>query len=1071
MTIGNDQLHRTDPDRRRPILLIAFLVLVLLVAAASGAAWHWRFSLAELAIKDAAEAAGIELLGLSVDSLDFSGAEVSDIRLGPSGSQRIDRARISWSISELVDRRVRTIAIFGARLQVVAQRDGGFAIEGLPRPEGTRRATGKLVFPKGLPFERIEIEQSQISLTLPDGTADVTVEAGLEVSAATISGEISARYSANTQRGQGRGTGRVSFTWAEPSAPQGTFDLQFERLVTADATGTNIRLSGQTDGLPDRLEDLAIRATAFAETIETPGFAAHGVDVTAELAGGMLAARGTGEIFDWTAELSTRLQPFDLSQPAEFILNARGNAATVPEWAAGLSAVGDVTIRVDAEVANPLELFAARDAIVQNPPVVADHVVARLNLVADLQRLAVADYLDTGAVAAAISGHWSKGVLDADIADPLRMEAVNLAPKLRERLAAWIPKALPFDIALTAGMGSPATVQISWADERIDVRALGGVDVVLPDGKIELEADGNATVALSGGVENFDVAALRAAFAAVPTRYGTATGDILVTDLAGADDRVAGVIGGEVSISAASARAASARQLSIKIDSEFDTTADQARVALSPGGWIEAFDVRLPGQNELTGRTRLALADGDHRVALDRQSGDLSVDVRLRSGDVRLRQAARALDIAHGPVAVTGSWPGRLFVDANGLSAILDNQRNIELARLRLRAVGQYSDAAVAITMNGAKTTVPGWTLPSFDVVGRITRRGPSLDGELEIVAAGGQPSLRVRGQHSLETGQGNGEILEARLRFAPGVLQPGDFNPAISKTIDNVFAAISLQGPITWNENGALAPNLELKIDNLAATTANFELFDAGATIQLIGAPAFETPPGQRFTGRVRVGRLDPVPLDISFQLLPGQADTGPRVIIEELTALLAEGRLKTDPFTLLPPSIDTDITLRVEGADLARAIAALDGAGIGGTGRVSGEIPMTVRGNQISIAGGRLANDGPGEIFYDIAAVPQTLIDRDDTVSLVLRELSNFSYDTLQVEMDKALDGPGSLRVHLAGANPDVLDSHPFIFNITLESNFDRLAALVLEGLTTSQGLLRALALSAGSGSVAVP
>jgi hypothetical protein len=322
-----------------------------------------------------------------------------------------------------------------------------------------------------------------------------------------------------------------------------------------------------------------------------------------------------------------------------------------------------------------------------------------------------------------------------------------------------------------------------------------------------------------------------------------------------------------------------------------------------------------------------------------------------------------------------------------------------------------------------------------------------------------------VRGQHSLETGQGEGEILEASLRFAPGVLQPGDINPAMPETIENLFATISLQGPIAWDGNGKLTPNLTLKVDDFAATTENLELFDARATVLLTGAPEFETPPGQRFSGQLRVGRLDPIPLDVSFQLLPDPSGSGSRVVVEELTAQLAEGRLKTGPFTLTPPSLDTDVTLRLEGVDLARAMAVIDVGGIGGTGRISGEIPLMVRGNQVAIAGGRLANDGPGEIFYDIAALPQTLIDRDDTVSLVLRELSGFAYDELQVEMDKALDGPGRLRVHLTGANPEVLENHPFVFNINLESNFDRLATLVLEGLTTSQGLLRALALSAGA------
>lgn len=1063
MTFSNGQAQKVTRGRRR-VWLLAGLFPVLLVAAASGVIWHSRIVLAERSLPVMARSAGIELIAVSVDRLDFAGMELSELRFGTSGAQRIAGAIVTWSISELIDRRLHTIEISGASLQATVRPDGNLVIEGFPPGSADRSADG-LVFPKDLPFERVDVEHSRIAVTLPDGEADIAVAGNLEVSVDTLIGEISARYSAETQRGQGTGTGSASFAWTENDAPRGEFSLEFDRLVTANATGTNIRLNGSTDGVPAHLEDLSFRAEVSAEAIAIPQLSARDIALTAELSGGALDVRGAGKIFDWVVEVSTRLHPFDLLLPAEFVLNANGDAAILSEHVALVSAEGDVAIMIDAEIENPSELFAARDVIIQNPLEMADHVAARLKIEADLQWFALSGMLDTGAVAANASGHWSGGVLDVDIDDPSRAAGITLAPTLEKKLAAWMLKTSPFDAALTGGMGSPPTVRISWTDGILYAQAVGGVDVALPDGTMELEADGSATATLSGGIERFDIAALDASFAAVPTKYGVATGDILVTDISGEGETVSGVVAGEISVSAVSAGLVFAHQLAANIDSEFRTTVDEVSVVLSPGGTVTARDVRLPGENALPGTTRFTFADGTHLLALNRRTGGIFADVRLEPGAAELRLVPRALNITHGAVAVSGAWPGRLTVDVKNVGASLDKERGIEVAGLRLRADGKSSDAVVAITVTDAKPALPGLTLPSFDATGKVIRRGPSVEGELEVIATGGQPSLRARGQHSLETGKGNGEILDARLRFAPGVLQPGDINPAMLETIENLFATISLQGPIAWDGNGTLAPNLTLKIADLAATTTKFELSDASATVLLTGAPALQSPPGQQFTGQVRVGRLDPVPLDVSFQLTPGPSGAGPRLVIEQLAAQLAEGRLTTNQFTLTPPSIDTEVTLRLEGADLARAFEVIGFAGIGGTGRIGGEIPLVVRGNQVAISGGRLANDGPGEVFYNITALPQALIDRDDTVSLALRALSNFAYDELQVEMDKALDGPGKLGLRLTGANPDVLESHPFIFNITLESDFDRLAALVLEGLTTSQGLLRALALSAGS------
>ncbi len=1071
MTFGSGTPQRAARHRRWWLFAPVFFVLLAMMVV--GAAWHWRTSLAENLLPRVTQSMDIDLVAVSVERLGLDGAKLADLQFGPLGAQKISLLELQWSIPELLNRRVRAIEVSGADLQVTIDEDGGPVLEGMSLPGGVSGTSGELIFPNALPAERIDVRQGGITVTLPDGQANIVVDGQLEVLPGEIMGEIAARYTAETGRGRGSGAGRASFSWAENSAPSSNFTLLFDRLITAGVIGTNISVSGSTNGLPTRFEDLSFRASALADLIETPQLTVRDVDLAAELSGGELNVGGSGGILDWVVEMSAHLQPFDLSTPAEIKLNASGDAATVSQRAAFVSASGEAVIEVDALVRDPAELIASRAAIIGHPAVMVDHITGRLDLETQLEQFVLSDTLRTGAVSAKVSARWDGDALDVDIEDRLSVDNVTLASPLESKTAALLPGGSPFNIAVTEGMGTPATVRIDLADGSFDVRAVGGVELGLPEGTVELEVDGSAMMSKEGAIEALDVAALSAVLRDVPTKIGSATGDVLITDLSVVGESISGIVGGKVSVSDIFARGISAHQVSLDIDGEFRATPDEVSAALSPGGQVTTREVRLRDGMSLPGTTRLQLAGGTHQVALNRGVGAVSLDVRLKPGKVKARSGPRTVGFTHAAAVVSGTWPGRLSIGAEDVSMDLDADRSANLTDLRVRAEGNISNAAVAVSASAAELELPGLTLPPFDVSAKITRRGPSFSGALEIIATGGQPSLQARGQHNLKTGQGRAEITEARLRFAPGVLQPGDINPVLAGTVENVFATLLLQGPVAWERGSALTPNLTLTIDELAAASDSLELSEGEATIVLTGVPDLETPPGQRFAGKVRVGRLEPVPLDVSFQLLPGQSASGPKLVIEALEVQLAEGHLATDRFILTPPSTDTDLTLQIQGADLARAFKVIGIAGIGGTGKISGEIPVSVRGNQLAISGGRLANDRPGEVFYDLAALPQPLIDRDDTVTLVLEALSNFAYDELQAEMDKALDGPGSLRMRLTGANPDVLENHPFVFNINLESNFDRLAALVLEGLTTSQGLLRALALSAGDsgGAVALP
>jgi hypothetical protein len=80
-----------------------------------------------------------------------------------------------------------------------------------------------------------------------------------------------------------------------------------------------------------------------------------------------------------------------------------------------------------------------------------------------------------------------------------------------------------------------------------------------------------------------------------------------------------------------------------------------------------------------------------------------------------------------------------------------------------------------------------------------------------------------------------------------------------------------------------------------------------------------------------------------------------------------------------------------------------------------------------------------------------------RDDAVGLAMQALSDFRYDSLSLEARKPERGEGVVTLHLTGANPTVLDGYPFVFNINLQSDFDQLAQLALEGVGAADNILR--------------
>ena len=215
--------------------------------------------------------------------------------------------------------------------------------------------------------------------------------------------------------------------------------------------------------------------------------------------------------------------------------------------------------------------------------------------------------------------------------------------------------------------------------------------------------------------------------------------------------------------------------------------------------------------------------------------------------------------------------------------------------------------------------------------------------------------------------------------------------------------------------------------------------------------------PPGSPGGQSLTVRRLDPgLPLEdlaLRFRVAPGDP---PHLVIEHGGLQVIGGRVSLRDVVIDPGAGRQDITLRIEALDLAELFREIRVAGLSGTGRLSGTIPLRLWRDRVAIEQGRLKADGNGVLRFRSKEAAQVLAGAGDSAALLLRALENFHYRDLALTIDKPAVGETRLRLALSGNNPDVLDGYPFRLNIGLEADPESLVNALSQVYGISDNLL---------------
>ncbi|WP_083330941.1 intermembrane phospholipid transport protein YdbH family protein [Halofilum ochraceum] len=479
------------------------------------------------------------------------------------------------------------------------------------------------------------------------------------------------------------------------------------------------------------------------------------------------------------------------------------------------------------------------------------------------------------------------------------------------------------------------------------------------------------------------------------------------------------------------------------------------RVTLRGEGRIEAERVALPQGFRSTGRFVARMTDGVLR--LDEQP-DYRLD--LMTDAIRFETGPNApgwlghIDVSGGAVTVSGDDADvlPLAIRLNGYGAQLpEHDLRVDgiAGRLRPRAINDWLTFAVErLHQTGADPFIA-----PIAVAGGITRRpdGLALSGQGRL--ADGALPFTFSGQALPDAAAGVINVDVPDLAFQPDGLQPQDVLPALAERVEAEGGARG-SARIAWGEDGvdgsATATITDMDVTSGAATISGLR-----GELELDRLRPPRTPRSQRLEADfIDAGvRIDRPTLEFAVERLQG-SPFGIHVIAAE--GRVVEGTIAVRDWRFDPFAQVYDPTVLVEGVSLEKLLERLSIEGLEGRGQLSGPIPLFITEEGVAIRDGRLRGLD-GHVRYRSARAERALGDTNRTVDLMLQALRDFDYEKIEIDLVRELAGASRVDIQMQGSNPDVLDGHPFKFNIAITGDVDPLLEAVARGRELTDELIQ--------------
>ncbi len=974
------------PRHRRALRILAVSAAVL--AGVLLLLWLMRMVLAEWAIERAVDGFGLGPSEVEISHMGLSGAEM---RLVSSAAGTIERIGVRYRIGGLLRGRIHRMTVDGARLRF-AWKDGRLVPE-IASSDG----------PLSLPVERIDIARSSLTLGV-DGQDIVADLAGTLTGGGAGGmggmGGMGGDVAVTVRAPQGRLAGRMAGTMTPDGALDGAFTVSSGEVsvgtVKADGLSGRVNLATGAKGLESVEADLGFAqvssgAGPLGAGRMTASFRQPGGDLTLTVDSAPVAVR-------------LRADGGTPDKGVPFSLTGTADSAFLAGLAGAVRQAGG-SVRIEASGTAP-PAASLPEAFMAAPEAWLASAAADAKIEGTAEDLEIPGAVAVDRAVLSLQARLAGGSLAVATPGGIRVTGMELDPSLA-----------PKD-SLFAGKSSLTVTPTASAEDFLLVNAPGGVldrlglggTVAYRSPEIEIKGDIDAR----------------------------ATVDALAERTAGAKRTGSVTMGADVAVTLSGEGARSSADLSL----EGTYAADDDMLALTFGkGGLTLRDVRWGDTVSLPGTSRAAIQPGAS-VVRDRRTGEITASAAFQPFTWNARMRREGAE--PGKVTVAA---GRLAVDKNadGLKAVLERAR-IEMPDSGVAARGisaTVTAAGEAVTVHAAAADLRGTGEPALfsslkaDLNARLA--GAKADFTAAVTGAGKALNLTAKGVHDLDSGKGTAAVALTPIDLsAPGLLQA--LSPRFAAGIERASGTVAGEGSVHWGER-ARPGTLALSLKGVALNGASINLSGLDGDIRLDSLAPLTSPPGQTVSGALQLPTVNQVPFEVAFRLLPE------KLVIEKASATVFDGQFTTENAEIDAATGDGRVELKVSDINLETAFKVLDLEQIKGTGRIGGVLPLRIKDGHVSIEKGHLETSVPGTLQVGVKELADQLQAYGENVDMAFRALTDFHYNRLTIDAEKPYTGTGKALFRLDGHNPAVMDSQPFVFNISLETDFDYLTSLLLE------------------------
>ena len=338
------------------------------------------------------------------------------------------------------------------------------------------------------------------------------------------------------------------------------------------------------------------------------------------------------------------------------------------------------------------------------------------------------------------------------------------------------------------------------------------------------------------------------------------------------------------------------------------------------------------------------------------------------------------------------------------------------------------------------------------EITARLDYTEEQLNAELLFHPGDMGSRLQLQLEHSMDSGLGSFVLASKEaLQFSREGTGLASLVSSWDYPADLEGGSLSFRLTGAWGKTGLLSADVlvDLQGGKGYCMTGIFEGLEFRQDLTLFPELGSKVP-GSLFLEHLMAG-VDITDIRSGVSFAPSGNGALPVLQLDDLEAGLFMGRLSSSEIRFDPNSPDSSFMVNVSGMDLKTLVDLMRMDSLHVTGKISGSIPVTVKGTEVTVADGELHSEAPGgEIRYTPGNMNQSGI-----TGYALKAVRNLQYDSLTATAAYQASGQLDLDISLLGKSPELDSTRPVRLNIHAEQNLPDL----LQSLRFSRGLTEEL------------